>query len=154
MKAKALNLLLVTIISTLIFSCKDDGPSEPDLTPQQQQSQKLKTTWVTKSFVAPDGVEDDYSNFRITFNTNDASTTGGGSFSTTNGGALFASSGSWSFNGTSTSQISISQNNAAATGITILSVNDSQLRMEVNAPDPNQRVESIFGKYTFTMEKQ
>ena len=155
MKKSILKLsVLLALLAVGISSCgdDDDGPTLNDL---QLRTNELEATWAVSTFTLPDpALTSDYSDLEVTITGND-SELGGGTFVTQNGSPLFAASGTWSFEGDSENTLIFTQSADANVRILVNSVTETTLSIEVEATDPdNGRITTIFGNYTFELEKQ
>ncbi len=129
----------------------DDGPS---LTPQQEQAQALSGTWSQQNTTQiPDGVDPTIlDQLSITFNIDGSSNPAG--FSASGAGDFFTttSSSSWSFSGSSTTSIELS-NVTPVTSLTINSLTENSLSITFTFTSGTARVAGLDGSYTVELSK-
>lgn len=145
----------VLILSLAGYSaCKKKNPGPKGPTEQQQQAQKLAGTWNTSSVDAsPTGVDPSLINtLTMTFNVDNENNPT--SFSASNAPEYFStlSSSAWSFSGTSTTVINLS-NVTPVTSFDITDLSGTTLKIHFTFVTP-QRTQKLDGDYNLTLTKQ
>ncbi len=153
MKSLRYFITLFLIVSMAgIMSCKKKPTPGPQLTDQQKQAQLLTGTWTTKKVdKVPNGIDQSVvSSLTLTFNV-DASYNPT-SFSASGATDFFVtqSSSTWSWSGTGTSVISLS-NTSPVTSLQINSLDDTSL--QVTFTYVSQRTQKLDGTYQITFNK-
>lgn len=105
------SLFLLTALVSMT-ACGGGGDDEPDLTPEEERLLALAgssgTEWTATSITFEGGPANGFENFSLTLFGSDPNATL--TYNATDGDPLFASSGTWAFNGTNINQIILDEN--------------------------------------------
>jgi len=136
---------------SLMIGC--GGDDTPDITPEQEQIEKLTATWAISN-VTLDGADRsaDWTGFTLT-------ATGTLTYSTTNSGDdnVWPTSGTWSFAGTEGAGLNVLNRSDGVT-VNIDAITETSLDLSFTfalaSPNKESRVASIEGDWVFELTKQ
>jgi hypothetical protein len=164
MNLRFLPILILSIFSLTLISCKEDAKPVDKKTPEQIATEALTGTGTQLWTVAGGGsVTRDGQNITSTFATFELFLNAGASktYSTRNAADLFDTSGTWAFAGTNFDKITLSGTKPAATREISFTPSGTTLRLDFRIPAPGARMNertggttSISGSYSFILQKK
>jgi hypothetical protein len=164
MNLRFLPILILSIFSLTLISCKEDAKPVDKKTPEQIATEALTGTGTQLWTVAGGGsVTRDGQNITSTFATFELFLNAGASktYSTRNAADLFDASGTWAFAGTNFDKITLSGTKPAATREISFTPSGTTLRLDFRIPAPGARMNertggttSISGSYSFILQKK
>lgn len=154
-------LMVVSVLSFTACGGGGGGDDEPDLTPEEQRLLDLAgstgTRWTATSISFDGAPAVGFENFSLTlFGTDPTATL---TYNSTDGDPLFASSGTWAFNGTNINQIIVDGNTNNVYNISNLQTdsNPATMTLTVNFTSGGgvaNGVSGTDGTYVFDLEAQ